>query len=85
MTLEELEQVMQALGQRPGLSELVVMVREVSEDQTFSTIEFNEFLQMMSKQMMKRKRKMVKRIIRMTKMIKTTTRRLKVSVAAHVK
>ena len=53
MTLEELEQVMQALGQRPALSELVVMVREVSEDQTYSTIEFNEFLQMMSKQIHK--------------------------------
>ena len=50
MTLEELEQVMQALGQRPALSELLVMVREVSEDQTYSTIEFNEFLQMMAKQ-----------------------------------
>ena len=27
------------------------MVREVSEDHTYDTIEFNEFLQMMSKQM----------------------------------
>ena len=53
MTLEELEQVMQALGQRPAVSELLVMVRDVSEDQTYSTIEFNEFLQMMSKQMHK--------------------------------
>lgn len=53
LTLEELEQVMQALGQRPAISELLVMVREVSEDQTYSTIEFNEFLQMMSKQIHK--------------------------------
>ena len=53
MTLEELEQVMQALGQRPAMAELLVMVREVSEDQTYSTIEFNEFLQMMSKQINK--------------------------------
>ena len=51
--MEELEQVMQALGQRPALAELEVMVREVSEDQTYSTIEFNEFLQMMSKQINK--------------------------------
>ena len=53
LTLEELEQVMQALGQRPAISELLLMVREVSEDQTYSTIEFNEFLQMMSKQIHK--------------------------------
>ena len=53
LTLEELEQVMQALGQRPAVSELLVMVRDVSEDQTYSTIECNEFLQMMSKQMHK--------------------------------
>ena len=32
---------------------LLDMVKEVSEDQTYSTIEFNEFLQMMSKQMQK--------------------------------
>ena len=30
--------------------ELLTMVREVSEDQIYDTIEFNEFLQMMSKQ-----------------------------------
>ena len=31
-------------------SELLKMVREVSEDRIYDTIEFNEFLQMMSKQ-----------------------------------
>ena len=31
--------------------ELLRMVREVSEDRIYDTIEFNEFLQMMSKQM----------------------------------
>ena len=30
--------------------ELLRMVRDVSEDQVYDTIEFNEFLQMMSKQ-----------------------------------
>ncbi len=30
--------------------DLLRMVREVSEDQIYDTIEFNEFLQMMSKQ-----------------------------------
>ena len=30
--------------------ELLLMVREVSEDFLYDTIEFNEFLQMMSKQ-----------------------------------
>ena len=30
--------------------ELLRMVREVSEDRIYDTIEFNEFLQMMSKQ-----------------------------------
>lgn len=30
--------------------ELLQMVREVSEDRIYDTIEFNEFLQMMSKQ-----------------------------------
>ena len=30
--------------------ELLTMVRAVSEDQIYDTIEFNEFLQMMSKQ-----------------------------------
>lgn len=31
-------------------NELLTMVRQVSEDQIYDTIEFNEFLQMMSKQ-----------------------------------
>ena len=30
--------------------DLLKMVRDVSEDQVYDTIEFNEFLQMMSKQ-----------------------------------
>ena len=33
--------------------ELLTMVRAVSEDQIYDTIEFNEFLQMMSKQQKK--------------------------------
>ena len=33
--------------------ELLEMVREVSEDHMYDTIEFNEFLQMMSKQQKK--------------------------------
>ena len=53
LTFQELEQVMQAMGQRPKMVELLEMVKEVSEDQTFNTIEFNEFLQMCSKQMHK--------------------------------
>ena len=44
---------MQALGQRLELVELLLMVKQVSEDQSYNTIEFNEFLQMMSKQMHK--------------------------------
>ena len=54
LTYDELEQVMHALGQRPNGVELLLMVKEVSEDQTYNTIEFNEFLQMMSKQMHKK-------------------------------
>ncbi len=34
----------------PTEKELLTMVRDVSEDQIYDTIEFNEFLQMMSKQ-----------------------------------
>ncbi len=34
----------------PTEKDLLKMVREVSEDQIYDTIEFNEFLQMMSKQ-----------------------------------
>ena len=67
LAFPELELVMKALGQRPSGEngflllysilpyllemELLRMVREVSEDHTYDTIEFNEFLQMMSKQM----------------------------------
>merc|ERR1712113_203083 len=35
------------------MGELLLMVKQVSEDQSYNTIEFNEFLQMMSKQMHK--------------------------------
>ena len=41
---------MQALGQRLELVELLLMVKQVSEDQSYNTIEFNEFLQMISRQ-----------------------------------
>uniref|UniRef100_A0A0K2UXL3 Uncharacterized protein n=1 Tax=Lepeophtheirus salmonis TaxID=72036 RepID=A0A0K2UXL3_LEPSM len=41
---------MKSLGQRPKEEELLKMVRDVSEDPIYDTIEFNEFLQMMSKQ-----------------------------------
>jgi len=51
LTYPELNVVMKSLGQRPSEKELLRMVREVSEDRIYDTIEFNEFLQMMSKQM----------------------------------
>jgi len=51
LTFQELNVVMKSLGQRPSEKELLRMVREVSEDRIYDTIEFNEFLQMMSKQM----------------------------------
>merc|ERR1711890_63189 len=51
LTFPELNVVMKSLGQRPSEKELLRMVREVSEDRIYDTIEFNEFLQMMSKQM----------------------------------
>jgi len=41
---------MKNLGQVPTETELLRMVREVSEDKVYDTIEFNEFLQMISKQ-----------------------------------
>merc|ERR1712218_363287 len=50
LTFPELNVVMKSLGQRPSEKELLRMVRDVSEDQVYDTIEFNEFLQMMSKQ-----------------------------------
>eukprot|EP00095_Tigriopus_kingsejongensis_P008913 maker-scaffold279_size225217-snap-gene-0.12 protein:Tk08913 transcript:maker-scaffold279_size225217-snap-gene-0.12-mRNA-1 annotation:"PREDICTED: calmodulin-A-like" len=50
LTFPELNVVMKSLGQRPSEKELLAMVRDVSEDQIYDTIEFNEFLQMMSKQ-----------------------------------
>ena len=50
LSFAELTVVMKSLGQRPTEEELLLMVREVSEDFLYDTIEFNEFLQMMSKQ-----------------------------------
>ena len=66
LTFRELRVVMRALGQQPdgGVSQkqsalininfpetkLLKMVRSVSEDKVYNTIEFNEFLQMMAKQ-----------------------------------
>ncbi|CAB4057554.1 unnamed protein product [Lepeophtheirus salmonis] len=50
LTFSELNIVMKSLGQRPKEEELLKMVRDVSEDPIYDTIEFNEFLQMMSKQ-----------------------------------
>lgn len=50
LTFPELNVVMKSLGQRPSEKELLRMVREVSEDRIYDTIEFNEFLQMLSKQ-----------------------------------
>jgi len=50
LSFNELNIVMKSLGQRPKEKRLLSMVREVSEDQLYDTIEFNEFLQMMSKQ-----------------------------------
>ena len=65
LSFPELNVVMRALGQRPsgkgGIwrtpiicsvteTNLLKMVRTVSEDKLHDTIEFNEFLQMMSKQ-----------------------------------
>jgi len=50
LSFPELEVVMKNLGQVPTETELLRMVREVSEDKVYDTIEFNEFLQMISKQ-----------------------------------
>jgi len=53
ITFPEVIMVMKSLGQRPSDEELLEMVRDVSEDKMYDTIEFNEFLQMMSKQQRK--------------------------------
>jgi len=53
ITFPEVIMVMKSLGQRPSDEELLEMVREVSEDKMYDTIEFNEYLQMMSKQQKK--------------------------------
>ncbi|KRZ11451.1 Calmodulin, partial [Trichinella zimbabwensis] len=50
ITSQELGIVMRSLGQRPTESELRDMVNEVDEDGN-GTIEFDEFLQMMSRKM----------------------------------
>ncbi|CDW53538.1 Calmodulin [Trichuris trichiura] len=50
ITSQELGVVMRSLGQRPTESELRDMVNEVDEDGN-GTIEFDEFLQMMSRKM----------------------------------
>jgi len=50
LSFTELGTAMKTLGQRPSEKILLKMVRSVSEDKLYDTIEFNEFLQMMSKQ-----------------------------------
>ena len=65
LSFAELQVVMKSMGQRPsGQTSLVLIrltnlsveedllakVREVSEDYLYNTLEFNEFLQLMSKQ-----------------------------------
>jgi len=50
LSFPELAVVMKSLGQRPSDEELLKMVRDVSEDPVYHTIEFNEFLQLLSKQ-----------------------------------
>lgn len=49
LSFQELQLVMKSMGQRPSEEDLLENVREVSEDYIYDTIEFNEFLQMMSK------------------------------------
>merc|ERR1719273_1538537 len=50
LSFSELEVVMKCLGQRPSEQELLAMVREVSQDKLYDTVEFNEFLIMIAKQ-----------------------------------
>jgi len=50
LSFQEVQVVMKSMGQRPSEEELLGRVREVSEDYIYDTLEFNEFLQMMSKQ-----------------------------------
>merc|ERR1712083_437603 len=50
LSFPELAVVMKSLGQRPSDEELLKMVQDVSEDPVYHTIEFNEFLQLLSKQ-----------------------------------
>jgi len=50
LSFQELQVVMKSMGQRPSEEELLERVRQVSEDYLYDTVEFNEFLQLMSKQ-----------------------------------
>lgn len=50
ISVTELSVVMRSLGQRPSENEVRDMIREF-DDNGNGTIEFNEFLQMMSKKM----------------------------------
>ncbi|XP_032788933.1 calmodulin isoform X1 [Daphnia magna] len=51
ITVTELGKVMKSLGQRSTDKELKTLVREVSNSNLRNTVEFNEFLQLMSKKM----------------------------------
>jgi len=50
LSFQELQVVMKSMGERPSEQELLEKVRAVSEDYLYDTVEFNEFLQLMSKQ-----------------------------------
>jgi len=50
LSLAELTVAMKTLGQRLSEADLLIMVKNFSEDNINNTIEFNEFLKMMSKQ-----------------------------------
>ncbi|EFX77418.1 calmodulin-like protein [Daphnia pulex] len=51
ITVTELGKVMKSLGQRSTDKELKTLVREVSNSNLRNTVEFNEFLQLMSKKL----------------------------------
>jgi len=53
ITVSQLGTVMKSLGQRSTDKELKTLVREVSNDNLRNTVEFNEFLQLMSKKLKK--------------------------------
>lgn len=50
LSFQELQVVMKSMGQRPTEEDLLEKVRSVSEDYLYDTVEFNEFLILMSKQ-----------------------------------